>query len=191
MAPGLHHCHHKSLSLHHIIYRSVQNVSWQPVSLRFILILFSIYCNLPCDLSTFLVLLQKWFRYILFPPCVPYIPPPCDLITLRIILCEVSQEIPHIFWNQKIHQHVHHWSPASVRWIQSTPSHPTGLRSILILFSFLHLVFQAVSFLYSVPPMPLRYATCMTSQHVIIILVHSLQFSDLPPGCTCCNKVNF
>jgi hypothetical protein len=54
------------------------------------------------------------------------------------------QVIPRLLHNPKVHYHVH-WSLSWARWIQSTPSKPTSLRSILILSSHLRLIFGVVS----------------------------------------------
>jgi hypothetical protein len=50
----------------------------------------------------------------------------------------VSQEISCLLQNQKVYYCVHnshHWSLSRLRWIQSTPSNPISLKSILILSS--------------------------------------------------------
>jgi hypothetical protein len=50
-----------------------------------------------------------------------------------------------------------HWSLSWTISIQSTPSHPISLRSILILFT--HYVFLVVSFLLACPPISYMHSS--------------------------------
>jgi hypothetical protein len=50
--------------------------------------------------------------------------------------CAAAQELPSILWNRRlitVFTRALHWSPSRARPIQSIPSHPISLRSILIL----------------------------------------------------------
>jgi hypothetical protein len=56
--------------------------------------------------------------------------------------CAATQELPSILWNPKVHTvftRALYWSLSWSRSIQSIPSHPISLRSILILFTHLRL----------------------------------------------------
>jgi hypothetical protein len=53
-----------------------------------------------------------------------------------------TREIPSILWNRNI-RYRFHWSIFWARSIQFIPSHPIFLRSVLILFSNLHLGFSS------------------------------------------------
>jgi hypothetical protein len=52
------------------------------------------------------------------------------------------QEIPRLLWKPTVHYLIHNSPPLIrtwARWIQSTPSHPISLRSIIILSFYLRL----------------------------------------------------
>jgi hypothetical protein len=56
--------------------------------------------------------------------------------------CAATQELPSILWNPEIHYRVHKSPPLVLSWarsIESIPSHPIALRSILILSTHLRL----------------------------------------------------
>jgi hypothetical protein len=72
--------------------------------------------------------------------------------------CAVTQELPRILRNPKVHYRVHK-SPPQVpilRSIQSIPLHPISLRSILILYTHLYLGLPSDLFWFSH-----KYHTCI------------------------------
>jgi hypothetical protein len=91
--------------------------------------------------------------------------------------CTATQELPSVLWNPKVHYRSHkclHWSLSWARSIQSPPSHPISLRSILILSTHLRLGLPngllpsgfPTNILYAFLLSPIR-ATCPA--HVILL----------------------
>ena len=76
-----------------------------------------------------------------------------------------SQEIPRIFWNPKFHYHVHkchcHLSLSWTSSIQSTPTHPTSWRHILILSSHLRRHLPRGLFPQVPPPKPCMHISSL------------------------------
>ena len=69
----------------------------------------------------------------------------------------VSQEIPRISWNPKVHYRIHKYPPPVPILSQLDPDHipnPTSWRSILILFSHLRLCLPSGPFPQVSPPKP-------------------------------------
>ena len=67
----------------------------------------------------------------------------------------ISQELPRILWNPKVHYRIHKCPHLSLSWASSILSitpHPTSWWSILILFSHLRLVLPSGLFPSGFPP---------------------------------------
>jgi hypothetical protein len=70
------------------------------------------------------------------------------------IKSSASQEIPRVLWNTEsitMFKSARHLSLSEARSIQFMPTHPTSLRSILILYSHLRQGLQSLLFLSGLP----------------------------------------
>jgi hypothetical protein len=81
--------------------------------------------------------------------------------------CAATQELPNILWNPKVPYRLHKSPPLALSWarsIQSLPSHPISVRSILILSTHLRLDLSSGLF-HSGFPTSILYAFlfCSTS----------------------------
>jgi hypothetical protein len=97
--------------------------------------------------------------------------------------CLANQKIPHLLWNQKVlSAGAYHTSLSWSRWIQFSPSRPIFIRSILIIYCIILLVFLVSSclqasqpkFFYAFLISPMR-ATYSAHLNLVVLLVNSHQ----------------
>jgi hypothetical protein len=76
-------------------------------------------------------------------------------------VAQLLTNFPAVYGTQRfitVFTRVSHWSLSWTRSIQSTPPHRISLKSILILFSHLYIVFPSVSFLLAFLPTPYMHS---------------------------------
>jgi hypothetical protein len=76
--------------------------------------------------------------------------------------CAATRELPSILYNPEVHHRVHMAPHRSLSWarsIQSLPSHPASLRSIIILSTHLRLGLPSGSLLLAFPPISYMHSS--------------------------------